>query len=151
MVLEKIKQCLEMMKDYDLREFHVKFDDFELRASRGDQSPVVVHQGAPIAHAAQPAPVAPAAVKADAPVDGNLVEITSPIVGTFYRKSSPDAPPLIDVDDNVEPDTVVCLVEAMKVFNEIKAKVSGTIVKCLVKDSEPVEYGQPLFLVRPSI
>lgn len=155
MVLEKIKQCLDMMKEYDLREFHVKFDDFELRASRGDQSPVVVHQNAPIAHPAAPAaPVAAAAaVKTDtaAQVDGNLVEVVSPIVGTFYRKSRPDAPLLVDTDDIIEPDTVVCLVEAMKVFNEIKAKVSGTVVKCLVKDGEPVEYGQPLFLVRPSI
>ena len=153
MVLEKIKQCLDMMKEYDLREFHIKFDEFELRASRGDQSPVVVHQGAHLAPiAARPAPAAdaPAAPAPASAAATGSVEITSPIVGTFYRRSSPDSPLLVDTDDIVDADTVVCLVEAMKVFNEIKAKVSGVIVKCLVKDGDPVEYGQPLFLVRPS-
>ena len=78
------------------------------------------------------------------------IEITSPIIGTFYRKPSPDKPVFAEVGDVVSPDSVVCMVEAMKLFNEIEAEVSGKIVKVLVEDGTPVEFGQPLFLVDPS-
>jgi acetyl-CoA carboxylase biotin carboxyl carrier protein len=77
-------------------------------------------------------------------------QITSPIIGTFYRKPSPDKPVFVEVGDSVSSDTVVCMVEAMKLFNEIEAEVSGKIVKVLVEDGTPVEFGQPLFLVDPS-
>jgi acetyl-CoA carboxylase biotin carboxyl carrier protein len=80
----------------------------------------------------------------------NYIEITSPIIGTFYRKPSPDKPVFASVGDVVEADTVVCIVEAMKLFNEIESEVSGKIVKALVEDGTPVEFGQPLFLVDPS-
>lgn len=86
--------------------------------------------------------VAEAAVK--------YIEITSPIIGTFYRRPSPDKPVFVEVGDVVSPHTVVCMVEAMKLFNEIESEVSGKIVKILVEDGTPVEYGQPIFLVDPS-
>ena len=78
------------------------------------------------------------------------VTITSPIIGTFYRKPSPDKPTFVNIGDEVQTDSIVCIVEAMKLFNEIEAEVSGKIVKVLVEDSSPVEFGQPLFLVDPS-
>jgi len=86
--------------------------------------------------------------KSDEPT--NLITIKSPIVGTFYRKASPDKPEYIKIGDTVKPDTVVCIVEAMKLFNEIEAEVSGKIVKVLVQDASPVEFDQPLFLVEPA-
>ena len=78
------------------------------------------------------------------------IEITSPIIGTFYRKPSPDKPVFVEVGDNVSPNTVVCMIEAMKLFNEIESEVSGKIVKVLVEDGTPVEVGQPLYLVDPA-
>lgn len=103
---------------------------------------------APAAPAPTPAPAASAAPAAE-PM-GNYIEIKSPIVGTFYRSQSPDKPAYVKVGDKVETNTVVCIVEAMKLFNEIEAEVTGTIVKVLVEDATPVEYGQTLFLVDPS-
>ena len=82
--------------------------------------------------------------------DTKYVTITSPIIGTFYRKPSPDKPTFVNIGDEVQTDSIVCIVEAMKLFNEIEAEVSGKIVKVLVEDSSPVEFGQPLFLVDPS-
>ena len=82
--------------------------------------------------------------------ESKYIEITSPIIGTFYRKPSPDKPVFVEVGDTVSSDTVVCMVEAMKLFNEIEAEVSGKIVKILLEDGTPVEFGQPLFLVDPS-
>ena len=95
------------------------------------------------------APAAPAEAPAAAPTPSNLIEITSPIVGTFYRKPAPDKPAHVNEGDSVSPDSVVCIVEAMKVMNEIHAEVSGTISKVLVEDGDPVQFGQPLFLVEP--
>jgi len=104
--------------------------------------------------AAAPAAAAPAAPAtqpaAEAEDAGNYIEITSPIVGTFYRSASPEKGPYVKVGDKVTNSSVVCIVEAMKLFNEIEAEVSGTIVKVLIEDATPVEYGQPLFLVDPS-
>jgi len=82
--------------------------------------------------------------------ESKFIEITSPIIGTFYRKPSPDKPVFVEVGDTVSDDTVVCMVEAMKLFNEIEAEVTGKIVKILIEDGTPVEFGQPLFLVDPS-
>lgn len=82
--------------------------------------------------------------------ESKFIEIKSPIIGTFYRKPSPDKPVFVEVGDTVSADTIVCMVEAMKLFNEIEAEVTGKIVKILVEDGTPVEFGQPLFLVDPS-
>lgn len=98
--------------------------------------------------AAAPAAAAPAAPAAEA--KGNLIEIKSPMIGTFYRSSSPDKPPFVEVGASVKKGDTVCIIEAMKLFNEIESEVSGTIVKVLVNDSTPVEYDQPLFLVEPA-
>lgn len=103
---------------------------------------------------AQPAPAAPQAAPAPkkeaAPADsGKYEEIKSPMIGTFYRSSSPEKPPFVSVGDEVKKGDVVCIIEAMKLFNEIEAEVSGKVVKVLVDDSSPVEYDQPLFLIEP--
>lgn len=99
-----------------------------------------------------PAPLAaaPAAPKADAPAASNLITIKSPMIGTFYRRPSPDKPNLVDEGDEVKSGKVVCIIEAMKLFNEIESEVSGKVVKVLVEDSTPVEFDQPLFLVEPA-
>jgi acetyl-CoA carboxylase biotin carboxyl carrier protein len=101
-------------------------------------------------HAA--APAAPAAVPAAAPAapEKKFHEVHSPIVGTFYRAPAPDADPYVEVGQSVQPKTVLCLIEAMKLMNEIESDVSGKIVKILVENGQPVEYNQPLFLIDPS-
>ena len=114
------------------------------------QMPQTIMTQAP---AVVPAPVAQAvAPVADSPKeeDSKFITINSPMVGTFYRKSSPDKPAFVNVDDSFEPGKVICILEAMKLFNEIEAEISGKIVKVLVDDGTPVEYDQPLFLVDPS-
>ncbi len=97
-----------------------------------------------------PAPVAAAPQKAAESDDAKYVTVKSPMIGTFYRKASPDKPNFVNVGDDVTPKTVVCIIEAMKLFNEIEAEVTGKIVKMLVDDGSPVEYDQPLFLVDPA-
>ncbi|MGA1374554.1 MAG: acetyl-CoA carboxylase biotin carboxyl carrier protein, partial [Flavobacteriales bacterium] len=86
----------------------------------------------------------------EAPAASNLITVKSPMIGTFYRRSSPDKPFLVDVGATIKPGSVLCIIEAMKLFNEIESEVSGKIVKILVDDSSPVEYDQPLFLVEPA-
>ena len=119
----------------------------------------IVHMQAPVAAAPvqvaapTPAPVAPApTTKATETVDDDAkyIAIKSPMIGTFYRKPSPDKPSFVNVGDDVSKDTVVCMIEAMKLFNEIEAEITGKIVKMLVDDGSPVEYDQPLFLVDPA-
>jgi acetyl-CoA carboxylase biotin carboxyl carrier protein len=99
--------------------------------------------------AAAPTP-APAAAPAAAEPKGNTIEVRSPMIGTFYRSPSPDKPAFVEVGQTIKAGDTVCVIEAMKLFNEIEAEVSGTIVKVLVNDSTPVEYDQPLFLVEPA-
>ena len=104
---------------------------------------------APAANNSQPAAAAQAP-KADEAPAANTITIKSPMIGTFYRKSSPDKPNLVDVGTDIAPGNVVCIIEAMKLFNEIESEIKGKIVKVLVEDSSPVEYDQPLFLVEPA-
>lgn len=111
------------------------------------QAPQQIQQAAPVP---TPAPVAAAPQKAAESDDAKYVTVKSPMIGTFYRKASPDKPNFVNVGDDVTPKTVVCIIEAMKLFNEIEAEVTGKIVKMLVDDGSPVEYDQPLFLVDPS-
>ncbi len=115
-------------------------------------APVAVAQ-APVAVAAPVAAGAPAQETPSAPAvddDSKYIAIKSPMIGTFYRKSSPDKPTFVNVGDDVSDNTVVCIIEAMKLFNEIESEISGKIVKVLVDDGSPVEFDQPLFLVDPS-
>lgn len=116
-------------------------------ANAGGFSPAPA-MAAPAAAAPVAAPAAPAA--APAPKADNLVTIKSPMIGTFYRQSGPGKPIFVNVGDEVTPGKVVCIIEAMKLFNEIESEVSGKIVKVLVEDASPVEYDQPLFLVEPA-
>lgn len=101
-------------------------------------------------HQTAPSVEAPAAKSVEAADESNLITINSPIIGTLYRKPSPDKPNFIEVGDMVQKGKVVCIIEAMKLFNEIESEVSGKIVKVLVDDASPVEFGQPLFLVEPA-
>ncbi len=109
-----------------------------------------VQVAAPVAAAPAPAPAAPAAPKEAKPAADNLITIKSPMIGTFYRRPGPDKLNFVEAGDEVKPGKVVCIIEAMKLFNEIESEVSGRIVKVLVEDSTPVEYDQPLFLVEPA-
>ena len=154
--IRKLKELVRLMVVNDLTEIDLRDSQEQVTLKRtGPQViPQVVHVPAAAGHpsAAPAAAVAKQAVAADADVDGDddLIAIESPMVGTFYAAAGPDKPPLVKVGSSVGPDTVVCLIEAMKVFNEIKAETSGVIERILVKNGEPVEFGQKLVLVRPS-
>jgi acetyl-CoA carboxylase biotin carboxyl carrier protein len=152
--IRKLKELVRLMVANDLTELDLRDDQQQVTVKRGGpQAMPVVHQ-APVAApaAAAPAaapPAAPAEPAAAANEDDGLVAIESPMVGTFYAKASPEKPAFINVGDAVGDGTTVCLIEAMKIFNEIKAGRSGTIAKILVQNGEAVEFGQPLFLVKP--
>lgn len=139
------------MKRSELSEFELEEEGFKLRLTRkGSEAPQVIQAVAPVAApAAQPlASAAPAATESAPAEDPNLSTITSPMVGTFYAAASPDSPSFVKVGQKTDADTVVCIIEAMKVMNEIQAELSGTIVECLVENGQAVEYGQPLFKVK---
>jgi len=152
---DKIRQLIDMMVKNDLVEISLRDGDVEvcLRRPNPTFGQTVQLGGPPMmtvgAVAAQPGTPS-GEVEALPDDDVDLLEIASPMVGTFYAASSPDSPPLVSVGSSVGPDSVVCIVEAMKVFNEIKAEVTGTIDKILVKNEQAIEYGQPMFLVRPN-
>ncbi|QHI68233.1 acetyl-CoA carboxylase biotin carboxyl carrier protein [Tichowtungia aerotolerans] len=154
MELKDIKKVVQMMKENDLTEFLLEDESCTLQMKRGsDNAPQVIAAPQMVAApsvAPAPAVSAPAAEAAPAAADEGLVEITSPMVGTFYTAPSPDADAFVAVGAEVTADTVVCIVEAMKVMNEIKADVKGTIKKILVDNASPVQFGQPLFLVDPA-
>jgi acetyl-CoA carboxylase biotin carboxyl carrier protein len=151
--LEEIKQIIALMKRNELTEFELEREGGKIRIKRGPNGsagsdtaviPVPV-QAAPVM-VAPPAAAAPAAAPAAPAAD--TVEIKSPMVGTFYRSPSPEAAPFIEVGASVNEETVVCIIEAMKVMNEIKAEVKGVITEVLVENAKAVEFGQPLFRVR---
>ena len=156
MELEQIKAIVAMMKDNDLSEFSMEQDGLKIRIKRGPeefQQTVTLAPPATAQPATAPAPVqapASAAPAAPAPVApaADIKHITSPMVGTFYLSPSPDAPPYVEVGQEVDAETVVCIIEAMKVMNEIKAEVSGVITEMLAENAKPVEFGQKLFAVR---
>jgi acetyl-CoA carboxylase biotin carboxyl carrier protein len=149
MDLEKVEKLIGLMKQYELGELRVTDKDWEFSARRGDrpqaQQPFMIQSSMP--QAAASSATSPAVAEPAIPMATNLKEITAPIVGTFYRQPAPDQPVFKEVGDHVNPDDVVCIVEAMKVMNEIKAGISGKIKKILLENASPVEYGQVLFLV----
>ena len=155
MKIEEIETIVKLMSENDLTEFKIESEDMTLCLKRGSQkiaAPVVtqaiIPAAAPAPVAAAPAPVAaaPAApAPAAAPAKDKIIE--SPIVGTFYRSSAPGADAFVKVGSKVDADTTVCIVEAMKVMNEIKAEKSGVVKAVLVENGDPVEYGQPLFVI----
>ncbi|MEQ9006470.1 MAG: acetyl-CoA carboxylase biotin carboxyl carrier protein, partial [Ekhidna sp.] len=134
----------------------IETDDFKVSIKRSAEQHVIASAPAPLAAPAPaPAPQAAPAPAADgggsAPAsDGNLIEIKSPMIGTFYRSANPESPAFVEVGSSVKAGDPVCIIEAMKLFNEIESEVSGKIVKVLVDNAQPVEYDQPLFLVEPS-
>ncbi len=152
MEIKDIKRIIELAKENDLTEFELSEEGFRIAIKRKTGGDVVVAQQVPLfAPAPVHAPVAaPVVAAAPAPAVSKLAEIKSPMVGTFYRSPSPDAEPFIAVGKEVEPETVVCIIEAMKVMNEIKAETKGVIRKVCVENATSVEFGKPLFLVEPN-
>jgi len=151
--IKLIKQVVDLMKRSDISEFEFEEDGFKLRlSSKGADAPQII-QAAPAAQTAAPFPVAIAAdpAAAAAPVEEKGISIIkSPMVGTFYRAASPESPAFSDVGTKAGKDSIVCIIEAMKVMNEIQAEMSGTITEVLVENGEAVEYGQPLFKIKTS-
>ena len=166
MDLKDIKVIVDLMKKNAVSEFEMEEGDFKIKLKRESGKPrkgetVVVQEAAPMilpaaaaapaavpVAAATPAPTAPAPATPAPAAEGP--EVKSPMIGTFYRKPSPDADSFVEVGSVVEPETVVCIIEAMKVMNEIKAEVKGTIAEVLLEDGKPVEYGQALFRIEPN-
>ena len=139
--VERLCELIELMEKHGLTEVSLQKGDQKWRLRRG--APDVPIMGA------YPAPTFPIAPAAAAPAESGLLVIKSPTVGTFYSSPSPDDPPFVTVGSRIGPDTIVCIVEAMKVFNQIPAEVSGTIVEILANSGDSVEFGQPLYRVRP--
>ena len=167
--IRKLKELIRLMVENELTEIDLKDEKETVSLRReGSQAPVVQVSPAPAAPPAAPAPVAPVAPAAPAPAPAapapaaapaaepspadtsNLEQITSPMVGTFYSAAKPESPAFANVGDTVTADTTVCIVEAMKIFNEIKAEQSGVIEKVLVSNGDSVEFAQALFLLRPA-
>jgi acetyl-CoA carboxylase biotin carboxyl carrier protein len=157
MDLNYVKKLVKLLADSSVAEIEIEEDGRKIRVAKGaaNYAPAPVHQATVIPYAtaaptpgaaAAGAPAAPAAPPAP-PAAKNLHEIKSPIVGTFYRAPSPDAAPFVQVGTSVQSGTTLCIVEAMKLMNEIESDVSGTIVKIMVENGQPVEYDQTLFLV----
>ena len=151
--VRKVRRLVELMHEYDLAEIDLQQSEQRIRLKKGQDAPPapVVAAPQPVAAAPPPAvssPPAPAASPAGAAAEAaNAQYVTSPMVGTFYLSSSPDSDPFVRVGDQVGPDTTVCIIEAMKVFNEIAAECSGKIAAVLVENGDPVEFGQKLFQV----
>ena len=156
-VVERVRQLIEIMADKGLVELEVEEPELRIKITKEHPQPMAAApfgfnfaqlQSAP---GQLPAPQQSAAEPETAPAaQQRLTEITSPMVGTFYRSPSPGSEAYVSVGTEVDADTVVCIIEAMKVMNEIKAEVSGRIMEILVEDVEPIEYGQVLFLVEPA-
>ncbi|MCF8200463.1 MAG: acetyl-CoA carboxylase biotin carboxyl carrier protein [Bacteroidia bacterium] len=157
MDLKEIQALIKFVSTAGVDEVEINQKDFKLLIKKNpaqfttaQYTPVAV-QAAPMAVAAPAAaPTVVAAAPVAEPKADNLITIKSPMVGTFYRTPSPESPMFVNVGDDVKPGKVVCIIEAMKLFNEIESEISGKIVKILVDNATPVEYDQPLFLVEPA-
>ena len=145
--VRKIRKLISLMQENDLTEIDLKHADSAVRIKRGGE--VASYSAPAIAQPVAPAAPAEPAAPAQSAEEARMVVIKSPMVGTFYSAASPDAPPFAKVGDHIGPEKTVCIVEAMKVFNEIPAGVSGQIVSILVENGAPVEFGQPLIKVDP--
>ncbi|UZD23333.1 acetyl-CoA carboxylase biotin carboxyl carrier protein [Algoriphagus halophytocola] len=156
MKAKEIQELIDYISNSGLAEVKIKTDEFELSIKKDSPASKVVEAAPAPAPAAAAAP-APAAAPNPAPApapeaaaSSNLVEIKSPMIGTFYMTANPDADPFVTEGDSIKAGQTVCIIEAMKLFNEIESEISGKIVKVLVSNSTPVEYDQPLFLVDPA-
>ncbi len=154
MDIKEIQELIKFVAKSGVSEVSIDRKDFKITIKATGSAPMVVNATVPAAApvqqlAAAPAPVAAAPAAAPVAEASNLITIKSPMIGTFYRSSSPDKPSFVNVGDEIGTGKVVCIIEAMKLFNEIESEVSGKIVKILVDNASPVEYDQPLFLVEP--
>jgi acetyl-CoA carboxylase biotin carboxyl carrier protein len=162
MDFKQIQELIKMINKSNIGEVSIEEKGFKLTIKQKEEpaiqqviaapvqaAPVAMATAPAVAAQSQPAIAAEKPAKASEAPSGNTVTIKSPMIGTFYRSSSPDKPPFASVGDEVSAGKVVCIIEAMKLFNEIESEVSGKIVKVLVEDASPVEYDQPLFLVEP--
>lgn len=162
---KQIQELIKLINKSNIGEVSIEENDFKITIKQKKEQ--VIAQAAPVAtpvyvqpQAAQPiqTPVQQTVQKTDATAPAetsstktdNLITIKSPMIGTFYKRSSPDKPAFVEVGDDIAPGDVLCIIEAMKLFNEIESEMSGKVVKILVDDASPVEYDQPLFLVEPS-
>ena len=164
MNLKEIRELIEFLKEQDIAEFELERGDVKVRIKRGAETAAGTHETRYVTMPTAVAPVHPgvpavapapdtskAAEKAPEPApEENLHLVKSPIVGTFYESPSPGAPPFVKPGDNVAAGQVLCIVEAMKLMNEIESDVAGEIVKMLVTNNQPIEYGQPLYAIRPN-
>jgi acetyl-CoA carboxylase biotin carboxyl carrier protein len=149
MDFKQIQELIKMVNKSNIGEVTIEQKDFKVTVKqKEDKITQVVNAGAPM----QAVPMSAPATEKPKPAAStdNLITIKSPMIGTFYRKSSPDKPNLVDVGTEITPGSVVCIIEAMKLFNEIESEIKGRVVKVLVDDASPVEYDQPLFMVEPA-
>ena len=151
MNIKEIKEMINLMNENGLVELEVEKEDMRIRLKKtatgfeGSQSPIIYSAQAPVASGVN----SPAAPAAEEKIVIKTVEIKSPMVGTFYRAPNPEAPPYVEVGQTIEPGQVICIIEAMKLMNEIKSEIKGKILEILVDNAEPVEFGQSLFLIDP--
>jgi len=156
MKAKEIQDLIDFISKSGLEEVNIETEEFKIKVKRTSDAPTrIIEHVAAAAPVAAPAPVATAPAPAPtAPKAGNdeskYITIKSPMIGTFYRSANPESDVFVKVGDKVKPGQTVCIIEAMKLFNEIESEISGTIVKVLVENASPVEYDQPLFLVDPS-
>lgn len=153
MDFKQIQELIRLINKSNIGEITVEEKGFKITIKQKQEAvqqvlaaPVYAPQ--PMA-AAQPAAASVPAAEKSKPAASNLITIKSPMIGTFYRRASPDKPIFVEVGDEIAPGKVVCIIEAMKLFNEIESEISGKVVKVLVDDASPVEYDQPLYLVEP--
>lgn len=160
MKTSEIRDLIDFISQSGLNEVNIETKELKLHVKREPDQKVLKASAAPVmampAHAPMVAPPAPAPAAAPAPkaaapapAPGKTVDIKSPMIGTFYRSANPDSPPFVSVGDKVTKGQTVCIIEAMKLFNEIESEVSGTVVKVMIENSSPVEYDQVLFVVEP--
>ncbi len=163
MELKEIKELIKLVSEAGVSEVDVERGDFKISIRKTEEKTMIVQQAPAVAQVAPmvshipatpaPSPVATERVESHASKtetpNGNFITIKSPMIGTYYKSPSPDKAAFVQVGDEIKPGQVLCIVEAMKLFNEIESEVSGRIVKILVENSSPVEYDQPLFLVEP--
>lgn len=146
--IRKLKELVKLMVENDLSELDLRDQEEKVTVRRGQSGPEVIYPQAP--QTAAPPAQAPAPAAVTPAADDGLIAIESPMVGTFYSSPNPDSPAFVSSGSSISDGSVICIVEAMKVFNEIKAEMNGTIEKICVKSGDAVEFGQPLFMVRPS-
>lgn len=158
MELKEIKELIKLVSESGVSEVEVERGDFKVSIKKVEEKTTIIQQAAApvVQQISAPVTAAPAlatlhtpAVTTPAPTASNLITIKSPMIGTYYKQPSPDKPAFVNVGDEIKVGQVLCIVEAMKLFNEIESEVSGKIVKILVESASPVEYDQPLFLVEP--